>query len=254
MAQAHRVFLPVVGSSQPPRLRLGVGIAHYQAHEWRDATLDLLEPSCWKDWLWDHVGTPGYVPAVFSMKVDGWSAAAMHTARDGFPGVMWELGNEPEQGSSRVEPEEAAAFSVLWQQTAGENFAAPGHIIWGKGLSWLQRYLEAGGVVGKFWNVHLYFATNADHWTELWETWKEWMKQNKMIRPVLISETNAHGGCSHIEVMTRIAETLRSDPLLHMALWYSDYDWHNVFHESDLRTADGRRTALGEHFMELTRA
>lgn len=150
------LFLPFVASTpRPPRLRLGVSIAHYRTHEWRDETLRLLNPPLWKDWLWDHTDMPGYAPSVFQMKAGAFNTAAMVKARLDTT-QLWELGNEPEQGSSAVAPEVAAAFSRQWQQEVGVNFAAPGIIIGPRGLDWYERYLRAGGVVGAYHNIHLY--------------------------------------------------------------------------------------------------
>lgn len=138
MAQEYQIFLPSVGSAQQPRLRLGVGIAHYQTHDWLAHTLRLLKPACWQDWLWDHYDKEsGYIPTVFSMRIgsvlNGRAAdAARNTNR------MWQLGNEPEQGSSLVAPEVAAAFSRDWQANVGTSFAAPGIVMWAKGLAWLH--------------------------------------------------------------------------------------------------------------------
>ncbi len=168
-----QIWLPLVSDGQPPPLRLGVGIAHQRDHAWRDRSLALLKPPCWKDWLWDHnKEIHGYMPAVFVLAPSESNTQAMEGAGE----ELWELGNEPSWADPPTPPTVAAEFVREWQARVGNNFAAPGVILWSTGLAWLARYLDAGGPVGNFWNVHHYFANDADDWSRIWELWCSWQQ------------------------------------------------------------------------------
>jgi hypothetical protein len=54
-----------------------------------------------------------------------------------------------------------------------------------------------------------------------------------------------------VSVLEAVTATLLQDAALYAALWYSDNDYWNRFHDPDLRTADGTLTAIGQRYRSL---
>ncbi len=218
--------------------------------------MELLNPSIWKDWQWKYRDTQGYLPSIYAMRLDIASnrEAMVKAVSEGRP-ELWELGNEPELNTSFIAPKTAVAFCKEWQERVGRNFAAPGIIMYRHGLVWLEQYLADGGPIGDYWNIHIYFATDAKSWAVKWDMWCAWMEEHNLVRPTLISETCGMNSpvAAQKEIMSHIAGVLRTDSRLHAALWYSDADWWQLWPESNLRTEAGELTELGRHYLSLTR-
>jgi hypothetical protein len=245
------VYLPLVATGGDPSAaqvpNLGVGLAWQRGPAWAQQSLALLQPPLWKNWHWDTLDDPAYIPHVFSIQPSAGNQRAMNLAAT-MPGRLWEIGNEPELPGTAIAPATAAAFMRDWQATAGNNFAAPGIIVSDAGLAWLDAYLAAGGPVGDLWNVHLYYVTTGADWQRTWARWLKWQSVNGLKRPSLISETNAWPGGDQQSVLAAVVAALAADPLLYAALWYSDTDYWNRFHDPDLRTVAGTLTPLGQRY------
>lgn len=246
-----KIFMPIV-IGKPPPARFGFSIAHQNSDEWRKQSLATFNPEIWKNWLWNFLYDASYLPNVYAMRPSALNAAAMQEAKTD-PLRTWELGNEPENSTSAIAPVVAAAFVQKWLQAVGDNFCAPSIILTPAGYTWLEAYLDAGAPVGKFWSAHIYWRKDSDEWRGTWLDWCEWLDKRRILRPTLITETSGPGGCNQIALMNGIRELLRTDPLLNAALWYSDRDWHGIWHYSDLVDSAGICTPLGEHYRQLAR-
>ena len=237
---------------------LSVGLPHQNAQadlSWYGRALELLQPPSWYNWKFDQTAEPHYVPMLWRLRNDAYMVEAIRVARLN-KRRLWFLSNEPErkrdQGGSDVEPSEAADAVALWKRRTDNPIAAPG-ILWDAwGQKWLEQYLQANGPMPDYWAVHIY-AHSAGHWLVLWEEWREWMRDNALELPTIVTEfaSWSEDVAEQKAVMNVVNQTLRTDSLLHSAYWFSAryapfVDW---WARSDLLDADDQLTELGEHYV-----
>ncbi len=250
------VIITVVCNAPARAQGLGLSIAWQRGDAWRYETIAMLNPPAWKDWTFDHVGEPGYLPEVYTMAGSQWSQAAMAKAKD--DNSIWLLGSEPEVQVTYVAPEVAAEFSRQWAAQVGGQWAAPGVATWDAGYAWLDAYLAAGGLVGDYWHIHVYQVYERGDWTAKWAEWKAWMVAHDVVRPTIVSETCGWWYVVNMvvhtpdqtQVMDEIVSIQAQDPLLDTVLWYSDADYWRLWVWADLRT-NKRLTRLGQHFIDV---
>lgn len=233
-------------------MELGVGIAWQRGDEWLAHSLELLTPQVYTNWIHDQMADDRYLPMAFSAKcsyADGYIAAAQ-----AHPGKLWLLGNEPELSGTRTEPQEAADFAARWQAEVGGAWAGFGVMVTDAGLAWLDSYLASGGPLVTHWHIHLYWQDTTVGWVADWMRWVRWMRAHEVVRPTVVSETNLWrvAGDEAKRTLDKATDgTLPDADLLHSVLWYSDCDYHDLWHWSDLRNEDGTLTELGDHFVTL---
>lgn len=213
--------------------------------ELQAAAIANLHLQSWLTWLPDAP-----LPMAWNMDESTFEAARAQ------PGRFWALLNEPESASEASLGAAIAAQKVRdWHMEFGPNYAAPGVLVGGEGMAWMDVYLAAQGPVPVMWHCHIY-AHSPDHWADLWGRWKEWMRVRGVERKVIVSECAAWGPLpsDQINVMDEVQRHLQTDPLLHSAYWFAaavseDFSWWT---RSSLVGASGQPTTLGEHYLLLT--
>lgn len=238
-----------------PTERLGVCVAWQRGDEWLEETLQLLEPPLWHNWIFDHIGRPGRLPMVYSLKDGPWADKAIEAANSR-PDVPWLAGNEPEAFSTTTDPSVAVQFARRWfAETTNETFFG-GVIVTSQHVTpweaWLDAYLDQGGPVPPGWQIHIYFTGSGI--VNSLETFEAWMRRRGVERPYVVSEfcyTGHVGGINaQAHVMAEMARELRRRPLLQAATWYSDDDYWKQWTTASLR--EGRTTTwLGERYKVL---
>lgn len=232
---------------------LGFGVAWQQGPDAAaHATHTLGGP--WYDWRWDGSDDDAYMPMVYRMQRDGWSEAAL--VRSQGDTRTWLLGNEPDWGPETwTDARQAAEFAQWWDANTDAPWACCGVIVTLSGdhwSAWLRHYLWFGGPVPDYWHIHIYNGTPAN-WHEHVEAFRVWSQRAGVERPIIVSETAYPGGSAEYNALLveAIGEALDSDPDLLAVYWYSVHDYHGIWHDTDLLTADGALTPVGEAFIRV---
>ena len=253
----YQQMLPLVRLSNPAMpAGLGVG-APWQSDDNIPAMLDALRPGWWYDWRFECTGSPGYVPMIWSDGIWATHQGTIESLIARWPAAFWLLWNEPEiEGQANMEPAMAAALTAQIAGDYGINYAAPG-VAWGRvGMEWLNAYLAAGGPVPHCWHIHIYWSHTPTEWAEKWASWKAWMQEHNVVRPTIVSETNAweEGAYGQSRMIAYLADLLATDDLLRAVAWYATqaYNW-GTGHPQLLSEA-GQLTSVGRTFAAVRAA
>ena len=256
------IYLPSIHTNGTPPVEpavtygpvgFGVGCPWQNAeadNTWYQRVLDLLQPPWWYDWQFHQIGRDGYVPMLWAMRRDGYYAEAMSKAR-AYPRTFWLMGNEPEAPEqSATDPSEAAETMRRWMYDTGVRFAAPGVILNNRGFAWLDDYLAFGGPVPMAWHVHNY-AQTVEAWSLWLDEFNHWMYDNKVLRPVIVSETaiDKQDMNEQVPLLAVIGNALSAHKVQAVAWFsaeYASHSWTNLTEGDEL-------TSLGKHFVEMNR-
>lgn len=207
----------------------------------------LLDYPCHHNWIADSYGVPGHTPTAYSLQpsaLDGYMA-------DASDGEFWLLGSEPNISVTHIEPSDAAIFTSGWVTQTNTSWACCGtlqHWQYGYLLDWLDDYLAAGGAIPNAWHIHIYFVDNVG-WDATLAQFRDWMIDNDVVRPVIVSETAQTSG--NAEPLLRHVAKAVCDGDVQAVYWYiGDKDAYNFAPLSQL-TVDGKITELGKLFVEL---
>lgn len=208
-------------------------------------TLAALEYPGWHNWIADDCGEPNHTPMVYSMAGDIAAADANE---------FWLIGNEPNIASTAIAPADAAAWAQQWAAQNDATWACCGTLHNGQYpslLTWLDAYLDAGGPIPDAWHVHIYFVANDAQWQATLRQMEDWMADNDVVRPLIVSET---AQTLHDRDATPLLEAVARDVCnerIAAAYWYpGDKDAYDFAPRSQL-TINGEITALGERFVAL---
>ncbi len=207
--------------------------------EWYDYVIDLLGLTWWYNWLWDQLGSDGFVPMV-------WRLGANPPIGHMYDDASWMIGNEPnnvKQGNQS--PKEFAYYmSHLRAQRPQTCFGLPG-VLWGdSGAEWVEAYIKLGGPKPDFWAIHVY-AYNATEWTERLDQAVDTLLRYHEA-PIVVSEFGAWDPVAGREIMDagrRAIQAKKIQAAAHFSVKYVDWT------EPNLLADDGTLTALGMHYM-----
>ena len=213
-----------------PAMPAGLGVgAPWQSGDDIPAMLEQLRPAWWYDWRFEQAGAPGYMPMIWSDGIWADHAPVIESLFERRPDLFWLLWNEPERADqANMSPEATAALTGAIAEY-GINYAAPG-VAWGRvGMEWLEAYLAAGGPMPHCWHIHIYWCHTPVEWEEKWASWKAWMQEHNVVRPTIVSETNAweEGAYGQSRMIAYLADLLATDDLLLAVAWYATqaYNW-----------------------------
>jgi len=259
-ATATTVWLPwtpqpnsETGSIQPPLpsapMGLGVG-APWQVPLRLDHALAMLKPAWWYDWRFEQIGSPGYVPMIWGPGTWDRHNTVLRSLFARRPEQFWLLWNEPERSDQADMAPQLAADATRMIAQHGIEYAAPGVALTREGYLWLDDYLRHDGPVPDCWHVHIYHCTEPDQWDSAWTAWVDWMHHHGVVRPTIVSETNAwtDGVEGQQRMVGHVAQKMDDDPLLLAIAWFA-HQWHDWINgEPNLLNDDGNLTSVGEAF------
>lgn len=249
----HTQRLPLISMPQPsPPSGLGLG-APWQSGDNVPMMLETLRPAWWYDWRFEQTGAPGYVPMIWGASIWHENDTVLTSLFERRPDTFWLLWNEPERSDqASMQPDETAALTnaiALY----GIEYAAPGVALTGDGYRWLEDYLRHEGPVPHCWHVHIYHCLEPIDWTVSWNLWVDWMHEHNVVRPTIVSETNAwtEGDYGQRAMLDHVAAMLDENELLQAVGWYATrpYMWRNG--APHLLREDGGTTPRGDVFRQL---
>lgn len=238
---------------------LGVGMPNQNATSgpsYYQKAIELLMPSCWHNWLFDQRQYiwPPYYPTVWAMVRNADSERAIALSHYGVR--RWHFGTEPNNTEqSNTEPAIAADFSNWWRANGAGEMALPGIIVMEPdsmdGIGWLNRYLDAGGVVPDYWTVSNY-AWVPDQWDGNLKPFRALLKKRNVERPLIVKECASWSPeiGAQKAIMDHVYKRVY-DGTICEAYWYSTYDPFGPLRGSDLLTLEGDLTALGLYYRAL---
>ena len=226
---------------------IGWSVAWQQGDSMAANALETARPSIWHNWVYDHLDDPTYVPMAYSLRPaaqDKYLEAALtHDSR------LWFLGSEPNLASTYIDPAEAAESVRRWQAEYVGPIACCGTVQWAGWREWMDGYLAANGPKTPYCHVHIFDQFAYPPYREF----RDWLDANDWQCEIIVSETANPWGtvADNIILMDGLAR-LVADGSIRAAAWYSIYDWHGIWHLTDLMNADATEsTPLGEHLLSL---
>lgn len=222
---------------------IGVGVPH----QFQDSIdLQTLGNPMFYNWLWDRVGEDNYTPMI-------WNTHLYYTNSEEIDllmqdkSIFWLLINEPERTDQANDTPSDVA--TMLQTISTNNYACCGTVIGDKGFAWLDEFIVYG-VIPPVWHIHIY-TVNEDLVMWRLDQFKNWMEDNSVIRPIIISEINAYTSIENQSKILEFLPTLLDDPLVVGIYWFSAY-YESSFPYANLLTKEGELTDLGELFKDLT--
>ena len=164
------------------------------------------------------------------------------------PERLWLVLNEPERSDQAdVTPGEAIGITAA-VATTGASWACCGTIA--SDNSWLDAYLDGGGIVPDVWHIHAYGIETPQQWQSQLGSFYAWMDGRGVARPVIVSETNAGGADADVqaELLAYVRQATAEDDRLIAVFWFATTYYSAG--DAALFDATGELTAVGAAFVE----
>lgn len=221
---------------------IGVGVPHQYQDQ---VNLELLGNPIFYNWIWDRIGEEGYTPMI-------WNTYLYYTNQEELDFLMqnksifWLILNEPEKSYQANEPPSDVATMLSIIPTS--NYACCGVSITRKGIEWLDEFITYE-TIPPVWHIHIYTTDEFLVMQQL-NNFKDWMQENNVSRPIIISEINAYTNAGEQDTMLEFLPELLSDPDIVAIYWFSAY-YESDFPYANLYDENGFLTELGQLFLSI---
>lgn len=226
---------------------MGWSVAWQQGDDMAANGVALMPGVPWHNWIYDHLDNANYMPTAYSLRssyqqqyID---AAVTHDAR------LWLLGSEPNLASTYIDPAEAAESVRMWVAEYAGPIACCGTVQWAGWQEWMDGYLLASGPKTPYCLIHIFDRFAYPPYREF----QDWLAANDWQCEILVTEAaNPWGSVADNIILMDGLARLVADGRIRAVTAYSLYDWHNIWHVTDLTNADATElTPLGLHWLSL---